>query len=396
MDVRISYFQFPSAKKESTKKFYLKWQENIQVSNISCWGKVCEIHFEQDCFLRDLEHELTGRPIRKRLKDEAIPTLYLATEENLIPELPLEFDLLDLKQCKILQSMAQKLRKGVVLLTDEDPLNTNSVNIFLNKKPEAVSLEEHQPVSINVYSMEENDMNNVQTLTKIQSKNPKVDPNTSNSSRISSSGPKALDLLFNSDKDLGRSNNLTSVMSKEILENKDVPPAKQHSSTNVNIKEVNLLKQKVSNLTTQLNIQSNLFKNMKRRYDKRETVIKKLRTDLSDLRRERRKLRQREYMRKFKQKKMAEKRKERRIWICQQIQTGKLDKTSLTAVYSNKSFEKLKEKTVGSNSNNKPSTVIENLIGNSSVDNIITNNVMTKGQYQIIAIMPQQSDVTQK
>ena len=165
----------------------------------------------------------------------------------------------------------------------------------------------------------------------------------------------------------------------------------KHPSSNIAIKEVNLLKQKVSNLTTQLNIQSNLLKNMKRRYDKREIVIKKLRTDLSDLRRERRKLRQREYMRKFKQKKMAEKRKERRTWICQQIQTGKLDKTSLTAVYSNKSFEKLKEKTVGavSNSNNKPSSVvIENLMDTSSVNNI-TNNVVTKGQYQIIAIMPQ-------
>merc|ERR1712150_28506 len=222
---------------------------------------------------------------------------------------------------------------------------------------ELVSLEE-QPV--NVYSMEENDImvSNVRTLTKIQPKN-KADPTTSNSSMISS-GPKALDLLFDSAKDSARSD-ILSVISKESLE-KD--HHSKHSSSNIAIKEVNLLKQKVSNLTTQLNIQSNLLKNMKRRYDKRETVIKKLRTDLSDLRRERRKLRQREYMRKFKQKKMAEKRKERRTWICQQIQTGKLDKTSLTAVYSNKSFEKLKEKTVGavSNSNNKPSSVIENLM----------------------------------
>ena len=131
---------------------------------------------------------------------------------------------------------------------------------------------------------------------------------------------------------------------------------------------------------------------MTRRYDKRETVIKKLRTDLSDLRRERRKLRQREYMRKFKQKKMAEKRKERRTWICQQIQIGKLDKTSLTAVYSNKSFEKLKQKIVGvavSNANTEP-IVIENIMDNSSVvDNIAaTTNVVTEGQYQIIALLP--------
>ena len=114
MDVRISYFQFPSEKKESTRQIYLKWREKIQVNSISCWGKVCELHFKQDCFLRDLEAELTGRPIRKRLKDGAIPTLYLTTEENLIPDLPLEFDTSDLKQCDVLQSMAQKLRKSSV------------------------------------------------------------------------------------------------------------------------------------------------------------------------------------------------------------------------------------------------------------------------------------------
>ena len=380
MDVRISYFQFPSEKKESTRQIYLKWREKIQVNSISCWGKVCELHFKQDCFLRDLEAELTGRPIRKRLKDGAIPTLYLTTEENLIPNLPLEFDSSDLKQCDVLQSMAQKLRKSSVLFTtqDDDLLSTNSsVNIISNSNKKPTS-------EVEVVSLE-------RILGKIQPKNIIDDATTTcSSSRISSSsGPKALDLLFDSSKDVTSS---TST-SKEIYIDKDLPP-KHSNSNSIIIKELHLLKQKVSNLTTQLSIQSNLLKNMKRRYDKRETVIKKLRTDLSDLRRERRKLRQREYMRKFKQKKMAEKRKERRTWICQQIQIGKLDKTSLTAVYSNKSFEKLKQKIAGvtvSNSNTKP-LVIENLMDNSSVvDNITatTTNVVTKGgQYQIIAILP--------
>ena len=378
MDVRISYFQFPSETKESTRKIYLKWREKIQVNSISCWGKVCELHFKQDCFLRDLEAELTGRPIRKRLKDGAIPTLYLTTEENLIPDLPLDFDTSDLKQSDVLQSMAQKLRKSSVLFTtqDDDLLSTNSsVNIILNSNKKPTS-------EVEVVSLE-------RILGKIQPKNIIDDATTTcSSSRISSSsGPKALDLLFDSSKDVTSS---TST-SKEIYMDKDLPP-KHSNSNSIIIKEVQLLKQKVSNLTTQLSIQSNLLKNMKRRYDKRETVIKKLRTDLSDLRRERRKLRQREYMRKFKQKKMAEKRKERRTWICQQIQIGKLDKTSLTAVYSNKSFEKLKQKIVGvavSNANTEP-IVVENIMDNSSVvDNITaTANVVTKGQYQIIAILP--------
>ena len=378
MDVRISYFQFPSETKESTRKIYLKWREKIQVNSISCWGKVCELHFKQDCFLRDLEAELTGRPIRKRLKDGAIPTLYLTTEENLIPDLPLDFDTSDLKQCDVLQSMAQKLRKSSVLFTtqDDDLLSTNSsVNIILNSNKKPTS-------EVEVVSLE-------RILGKIQPKNIIDDATTTcSSSRISSSsGPKALDLLFDSSKDVTSS---TST-SKETYMNKDLPP-KHSNSNSIIMKEVQLLKQKVSNLTTQLSIQSNLLKNMKRRYDKRETVIKKLRTDLSDLRRERRKLRQREYMRKFKQKKMAEKRKERRTWICQQIQIGKLDKTSLTAVYSNKSFEKLKQKIVGvavSNANTEP-IVVENIMDNSSVvDNITaTANVVTKGQYQIIAILP--------
>ena len=380
MDVRISYFQFPSETKESTRQIYLKWREKIQVNSISCWGKVCELHFKQDCFLRDLEAELTGRPIRKRLKDGAMPTLYLTTEENLIPDLPLEFDTSDLKQCDVLQSMAQKLRKSSVLFSaqDDDLLSTNSsVNIILNSNKKPTS-------EVEVVSLE-------RILGKIQPKNIIDDATTTcSSSRISSSsGPKALDLLFDSSKDVTSS---TST-SKEIYMNKDLPPKHSNNSSNsIIMKEVQLLKQKVSNLTTQLSIQSNLLKNMKRRYDKRETVIKKLRTDLSDLRRERRKLRQREYMRKFKQKKMAEKRKERRTWICQQIQIGKLDKTSLTAVYSNKSFEKLKQKIVGvavSNANTEP-IVIENIMDNSSVvDNITaTANVVTKGQYQIIAILP--------
>ena len=43
-------------------------------------------------------------------------------------------------------------------------------------------------------------------------------------------------------------------------------------------------------------------------------------------------------MRKFKQKKIAERRKQRRIWLCQQIEAGKMDKSCLALVYSRKSL----------------------------------------------------------
>merc|ERR1712037_926446 len=98
------------------------------------------------------------------------------------------------------------------------------------------------------------------------------------------------------------------------------------------------LKQQVTNLNSQLSVQSQLVSNYKRKFSKREGVIKKLRSDVSQLKKERRKLRQREYMRKFKQKKIAERRKQRRIWLCQQIEAGKMDKSCLALVYSRKSL----------------------------------------------------------
>ena len=47
-------------------------------------------------------------------------------------------------------------------------------------------------------------------------------------------------------------------------------------------------------------------------------------------------------MRKFKQKKIAERRKVRRNWICKQIESGNMDKNCLALVYSRKAlpFEK--------------------------------------------------------
>ena len=51
----------------STKTTHEKWKENLKIKhNVSKSLRICELHFSEDCFLRDLEAELTGRPIRKR------------------------------------------------------------------------------------------------------------------------------------------------------------------------------------------------------------------------------------------------------------------------------------------------------------------------------------------
>ena len=219
----------------------------------------------------------------------------MTREENLIPNLASE-NIQELSQCDILLEMSQKLRK------DEAPFSEVVIDESVITDANMVPL---KPI--------------VNIAPKSQ------DPKTQSPHIGSTISMNALGILFTPKDDTN--------MGEET-----------QKKTNTNyIKEINLLKQRVSELSSKLNLQSNLMKNIKRKYTRRESVIKKLRKDLSDLRRERRKLRQREYMRKFKQKKMAEKRKDRRIWICQQIQSGKLDKSSLSSVYSSKSFEKLKE-----------------------------------------------------
>ncbi|KAL3283948.1 hypothetical protein HHI36_018116 [Cryptolaemus montrouzieri] len=41
------------------------------------FARVCSIHFSPDCYQRDLEHELLGLPLRKKLRKDALPDLHL-------------------------------------------------------------------------------------------------------------------------------------------------------------------------------------------------------------------------------------------------------------------------------------------------------------------------------
>ena len=71
LSVRLSYFKIPNqvnpTESNSTPTIHEKWKENLNIKhNVSKSLRICELHFSDDCFLRDLEAELTGRPIRKR------------------------------------------------------------------------------------------------------------------------------------------------------------------------------------------------------------------------------------------------------------------------------------------------------------------------------------------
>lgn len=44
---------------------------------VNIHSRVCSQHFSPDCYQRDLQHELLGLPLRKRLKPDAVPNMNL-------------------------------------------------------------------------------------------------------------------------------------------------------------------------------------------------------------------------------------------------------------------------------------------------------------------------------
>lgn len=256
--IRLSFFKLPRADEEIQNK----WRENLSIKreNVT-WMKICELHFEPDCFERDLEAELTGRPLRKRLKPGSIPTIYLTKEDNTVADLKGDTTE-DIKNCQSLIALANSLRQFKVKPGDDGST--------ANKSKESVT-----------------------KLTTPSFILPKV-VQTMN---LKTCTTTALNLLFT---------------------NPEVPD----ESSIVQDQKVLQLSQLVQNLQAKLSLQSQILNNLKRKYAKRESVIKKLRSELSSLRKERRKLKQREYMRKTKQIKSAQKRKEKRAWICKQIEAG--------------------------------------------------------------------------
>ena len=251
-NVKLSFFKIPKPESET----HQIWKGKLGISKPVNWYRLCELHFAPQDFLRDLEAELTGRPLRKRLKEGSVPSLFLTPEENFVPDLKSE-TLEDIQNSDILTQLAKSLRQFKGFQEPKKPVVQKRIFVAA-----------------------------AQSTVKIA---PKITENST-----------ALNLLFSTPSEM-ICDDLNSLKIKVMQQ-----------------------EQKIQELTTKLNLQSQFDKNLKRKLNQKETVIKKLRIDLSGLRKERRKLRQREYMRKLKQRKMAEKKKERRAWICKQIEAGKV------------------------------------------------------------------------
>lgn len=49
------------------------------------YSRVCSDHFSPSCYLRDLQHELLGLPLRRRLRPDAVPDRNLCGARNAVP-----------------------------------------------------------------------------------------------------------------------------------------------------------------------------------------------------------------------------------------------------------------------------------------------------------------------
>lgn len=72
----IRYHRFPGDSKTRAR-----WLQACgkQLANCST-ARICSRHFEDDCYERDVQHEILGLPTRCRLKKGAIPERYLPTD----------------------------------------------------------------------------------------------------------------------------------------------------------------------------------------------------------------------------------------------------------------------------------------------------------------------------
>lgn len=71
----VIYHVFPNCKKLAAQWMALCGKESQ--GQAPKYARVCSNHFSPDCYQRDLQHELLGLPIRKKLKSDAVPDLHL-------------------------------------------------------------------------------------------------------------------------------------------------------------------------------------------------------------------------------------------------------------------------------------------------------------------------------
>jgi hypothetical protein len=74
--VKLSSFQVPQPTDPKYNKVWLKWLHALGFSSseegsktCSNWARICELHFSEDCFVKDWEHQVLGKKPRagKRL-----------------------------------------------------------------------------------------------------------------------------------------------------------------------------------------------------------------------------------------------------------------------------------------------------------------------------------------
>lgn len=72
----VIYHMWPTCPKRSAK-----WLELCGTSEPG-YSRVCSEHFSEKCYKRDLEHELLGLPLRRKLKKDALPDRRLPGRKN--------------------------------------------------------------------------------------------------------------------------------------------------------------------------------------------------------------------------------------------------------------------------------------------------------------------------
>ena len=73
-----TYFSFP--REEERQKIWVSTCARAEFVNVKT-AKLCEIHFSEDYFVRDFQHELMGLPVRRRLCDSAVPNINLPSQQ---------------------------------------------------------------------------------------------------------------------------------------------------------------------------------------------------------------------------------------------------------------------------------------------------------------------------
>lgn len=75
-DSSVIYHTFPSSPTRARK-----WVEACGgKQERPSFGRVCSAHFSPKCYHRDLQHELLGLPLRKKLKPDAVPDINLPSQ----------------------------------------------------------------------------------------------------------------------------------------------------------------------------------------------------------------------------------------------------------------------------------------------------------------------------